>query len=92
MNPIDYDNLISVVKLSNSNSISKNEIFIRTTNNIETLLRENAKKMFSKFKSVSLEGDLIQKTVEEFIINKFIEYSKCFNYEHENDMDLFSID
>ncbi len=94
MNPIDYDNLISVVKLSNSNSISKNEIFIRTTNNIETLLRENAKEMFSKFKSVSLEGDLIQKTAEDYniIIDKFIEYSKCFNYEHENDMDLFSID
>ena len=60
--------------------------------NIETLLRENAKEMFSKFKSVSLEGDLIQKTAEDFIIDKFIEYSKCFNYEHENDMDLFSID
>ena len=26
MNPIDYANLISVIKLSNSNSISKNEL------------------------------------------------------------------
>ena len=41
--------------------------------------------MFSKFKSVSLEGDLIKKTAEDFIIDKFIEYSKCFNDEHEND-------
>jgi hypothetical protein len=66
----------------------------RKKENIETLLRENAKEMFSKFKSVSLEGDLIQKTAEDYniIIDKFIEYSKCFNYEHENDMDLFSID
>ena len=59
---------------------------------IEILLRENANQMFSKFKSVSLEGDLIKKTAEDFIIDKFIEYSKCFNDEHENDMDLFTID
>ena len=48
--------------------------------------------MFSKFKSVSFKGDLIKKTAEDFIIDKFIEYSKCFNDEHENDMDLFTID
>ena len=59
---------------------------------IEILLRENANQMFSKFKSVSLEGDLIKKTAEDFIIDKFIECSKCFNDEHENDMDLFTID
>ena len=59
---------------------------------IEILLRENANQMFSKFKSVSLEGDLIKKTSEDFIIDKFIEYSKCFNDKHENDMDLFTID
>ena len=61
---------------------------------IEILLRENANQMFSKFKSVYLEGDLIKKTAEDYnlIIDKFIEYSKCFNDEHENDMDLFTID
>ena len=48
--------------------------------------------MFSKFKSVSLEGDLIKKTAKDFIIDKFIEYSKCFNDEHENDMGLFTLD
>ena len=35
---------------------------------IEILLRENANQMFSKFKSVSLEGDLIKKTAEDFIM------------------------
>ncbi len=35
---------------------------------IENLLRENANQMFSKFKSVSLEGDLIKKTAEDFIM------------------------
>ena len=61
--------------------------------NIELLLRENANQMFTKFKSVSLEGDLIEKTAQDYniIIDKFIEYSKCFNEEHENDMDLFTI-
>ena len=53
MNPIDYANLISVVKLSNSNSISKNEIFIRITNILEPNYPEISnlfKKLFSPVK------------------------------------------
>jgi len=57
---------------------------------IENLLKENANKMFKKFKDVSIEDYSIKATAEEYnnIINKFIEYSKYFDSEHLNDMDL----
>lgn len=57
---------------------------------IENLLKENANKMFKKFKDVSIEDCSIKATAEEYnnIINKFIEYSKYFDSEHLNDMDL----
>ena len=58
---------------------------------IEILLRENANQMFSKFKSVSLEGDLIKKTAEDFIMINSLNIQNI-NDEHENDMDLFTID
>ena len=53
LNPIDCADLISVVKLSNSNSISKNEIFIRITNILEPNYPEKSnlfKKLFSPVK------------------------------------------
>ena len=57
---------------------------------IENLLKENANRMFKKFKDVSIEDYSIKATAEEYnnIINKFIEYSKYFDSEHLNDMDL----
>ena len=59
---------------------------------IENLLKENANKMFKKFKDVSIEDYSIKATAEEYnnIINKFIEYSKIFDSEHLNDMDLMN--
>ena len=57
---------------------------------IENLLKENANRMFKKFKDVSIEDYSIKATAEEYnnIITKFIEYSKYFDSEHLNDMDL----
>jgi len=53
MNTLDYANLISVVKLSNSNSISKNETYIRITNILDNNYPEISnlfKKLFSPIK------------------------------------------
>ena len=53
MNPLDYANLISVVKLSNSNSISKNETYIRITNILDNNYPQISnlfKKLFSPIK------------------------------------------
>ena len=53
MNTLDYANLISVVKLSNSNSISKNETYIRITNILDNNYPEISnlfKKLFSPVK------------------------------------------
>lgn len=53
MNPLDYANLISVVKLSNSNSISKNETYIRITNILDNKYPQISnlfKKLFSPIK------------------------------------------
>ena len=57
---------------------------------IENLLKENANNMFKKFKDVSIDDYSIKATAEEYnnIIDKFIEYSKYFDSEHLNDMDL----
>ena len=57
---------------------------------IENLLKENANRMFKKFKDVSIEDYSIKATAEEYnnIINKFIEYSKYFDSEHLNYLDL----
>lgn len=57
---------------------------------IEQLLRANANMMFNKFKDVSIEDNTIQRTAEEYnnIIDKFIQFSFCFDSEHENDIDL----
>ena len=57
---------------------------------IENLLKENANNMFKKFKDISIEDCSIKATAEEYnkIIDKFIEYSKYFDSEHLNDMDL----
>lgn len=57
---------------------------------IENLLKENAKNMFNKFKDVSIEDYSIKTTAEGYnlVINKFIQYSKYFESEHENDIDL----
>lgn len=57
---------------------------------IENLLKENANNMFKKFKYVTIEDYSIKSTAEEYnnIIDKFIEYSKYFDSEHLNDMDL----
>ena len=57
---------------------------------IENLLKENANNMFKKFKDVAIEDYSIKSTAEEYnnIIDKFIEYSKYFDSEHLNDMDL----
>lgn len=59
----------------------------------ENLLKENAKKMFKKFKDVSIEDYSIKATVEEYNnpINKFIEYSKYLDRDHLNDLDLMKI-
>ena len=57
---------------------------------IEMLLKNNANMMFKKFKEASIEDNSIKRTAEEYnmIIDKFIEYSKYFDKEHENDIDL----
>ncbi len=57
---------------------------------IETLLKENANNMFKKFKDISIDDYSIKSNAEDYnnIIDKFIQYSKCFNSEHLNDMDL----
>ena len=59
-------------------------------NKIENLLKENGNNMLKKFKDVSIEDYSIKATAEEYnkIIDKFIEYSKYFDSEHLNDMDL----
>ena len=57
---------------------------------IENLLKENADKLFKKFKDTSIEDYSIKTTAEEYnaIIDKFVKYSKYFGSEHENDIDL----
>ena len=57
---------------------------------IETLLKENANNMFKKFKDISIDDYSIKSNAEDYnnIIDKFIQYSKCFDSEHLNDMDL----
>ena len=53
MNTLDYANLISVIKLSNSNSISKNETYIRITNILDNKYPQISnlfKKLFSPIK------------------------------------------
>ena len=62
--------------------------------NIENLLKENADNMFKKFKEVSFDDNSIKKTAEEYnyIIEKFIQFSKYFDREQENDIDLLEED
>ena len=57
---------------------------------IENILKNNANMMFKKFKESSIEDSSIKRTAEEYniIIDKFIKYSKYFDKEHENDIDL----
>ena len=63
-------------------------------NKIENLLKDNANNMFKKFKEVSFDDSSIKKTAEEYnnIIEKFIQFSKYFDREHENDIDLLEED
>ena len=71
-------------------------IYIFTKNkkkdNIEKLLRENANRMFKEFKEVSIDDYSIKRTAEEYnkITDQFISYSKYFDDEHENDIDLLN--
>ena len=60
--------------------------------NIEKLLRENANRMFKEFKEVSIDDYSIKRTAEEYnkITDQFISYSKYFDDEHENDIDLLN--
>ena len=46
--------------------------------------------MFKKFKNVSIDEHSIKRAAEDYnnIIEKFIQYSKYFDSEHENDIDL----
>ena len=59
-------------------------------NKIESLLKDNANSMFSKFKQASIEDDSIKKTAEEYnvIIDEFVKFSNYFDDEHENDIDF----
>ena len=71
-------------------------IYIFTKNkkkdNIEKLLRENANRMFKEFKEVSIDDYSIKRAAEEYnkITDQFISYSKYFDDEHENDIDLLN--
>jgi len=58
--------------------------------NIELLLKENANNMFKKFKKISIDDHSIKRIADEYnnIIEKFTQFSKYFDSEHENDIDL----
>ena len=63
-------------------------------NKIESLLKDNADSIFSKFKQVSIDDDSIKITAKEYydIIGEFIKFTNYFDDEHENDIDFLKIE
>ena len=62
-------------------------------NKIASLLKEKANNMLLKFKELSIDYDSIKNIAQNYneIIEQFIEFSRYFDSEHENDIDLLEI-
>ena len=62
-------------------------------NKIASLLKEKANNLLLKFKELSIDYDSIKNIAQNYneIIDQFIEFSRYFDSEHENDIDLLEI-